>query len=46
MSGTLLFVDMKISNQHNSACCSRAPLATLSRFIFPCVRKKNPNPIF
>ena len=40
MSGTLLFVDMKISNKHLSACCSRAPLATLSRFMFLCVLER------
>ena len=37
VSGTLAFVDMKISNQHHATCCSRALLATLSRFIFLCV---------
>ena len=37
VSGTLPFVDMKISNQHHAACCSRALLATLIRFMFLCV---------
>ena len=37
MSGNLLFVEMKISNPPHAACCSRALLATLSRFIFLCV---------
>ena len=36
-SGALLFVDMKISNQHHAACCSSALLATLSSFMFLCV---------
>ena len=35
--GTLTFVDIKISNQHPVACCSRALLATLSPFMFVCV---------
>ena len=34
VSGTLIFVDMKTSNQHHSAGCSRALLATLSRSMF------------
>ena len=37
VSGTLPSVDMKISNQHHAACCSRALLATLIRFMFLCV---------
>ena len=37
VSGTLTFVDIKISNQHPVACCSRALLATLSLFMFVCV---------
>ena len=37
VSGTLIFVDIKISNKNNAACCSRALLATLSCFIFLCV---------
>ena len=35
-SGTLTFVDIKISSQHPVACCSRALLATLSLFMFVC----------
>ena len=34
VSGTLIFVDMKISDQHHLAGCSRALLATLSRPMF------------
>ena len=34
VSGTLIFVDMKISGQHDSAGCSRALLATLSPSMF------------
>ena len=34
MSGNLPFVDIKFSNKHHAACCSRALLATLSRFLF------------
>ena len=37
VSGTLPFVDMKISNQHHAACCSRVLLATLIRYMFFCV---------
>ena len=37
VSGTLTFVDIKTSNQHPVACCSRALLATLSLFMFVCV---------
>ena len=33
VSGTLPIVDVKVSNQHHDACCSRARLATLIRFI-------------
>ena len=40
MSGTLLFVDIKISNQQRSACCLRALPATLSRFVFLCVLER------
>ena len=44
VSGTLPFVDIKISKQHLVACCSRALLATLSCFVFLCVRRmKNAN---
>ena len=37
VSGTLLFADMKISNQSHTACCSSELLATLSCFMFLCV---------
>ena len=37
MLGFLPFVGMKISNELNVACCSRAFLATLIRSIFPFV---------
>ena len=35
--GTLPFVDVKISNQHKDACCSRAFVATLSDFVPVCL---------
>ena len=45
VSGTLAFVDMKISNKHHAACCSRELLATLIRFVPVFVRgMKNANP--
>ena len=44
-SGSLPFVDMKISTQHNAACYSRAILATL--YVPVCVwGVKNGNTIF
>ena len=47
VSGTLTFVDMKIYNQPHAACFLRAPLATLSRFMFLCAwGMKNANPIY
>ena len=37
VSGTLTFVDIKISNQHHVAFFLRALLETLSLFMFVCV---------
>ena len=48
VSGNLQFVDIKISHQRHAACCSRAILATLGRFVFLCVclGLKNANPSY
>ena len=46
-SGSLPFVDMKISTQHNAACCSRAILATRVSFCScVCLGDENGNNIY